>query len=179
MKIVVDTNIVFSAILNTNSKIGDLLMNSDQIFDFETVTYLLEEIDNHQGKLLEISGLTAEQLKESKFQILSHIKFISEEQIPFKIWHKAAQIVRDVDMDDIAFVALSEYEDVKLWTVEEGLNCERISKVYFYAGFIRPEKKIGRKRFEVRKIKTRTPNKASTQASAFASACVDANRSRQ
>ena len=32
MKFVVDTNIVFSAILNTQSKIGDLIMNSHGIF---------------------------------------------------------------------------------------------------------------------------------------------------
>lgn len=128
MKIVVDTNIVFSAILNTDSKIGDLIMNSDQLFDFETVTYLREEIENHQDKLTEISGLTEKQLQEAKFQILSHIKFISEEQIPFEIWHKAAQIVREVDMDDIAFVALSEYEDVKLWTGDKKLREGLIAK---------------------------------------------------
>ena len=34
MKVAVDTNIVFSAILNTNSKIGDILMNSESIFEF-------------------------------------------------------------------------------------------------------------------------------------------------
>lgn len=121
MKIIVDTNIVFSAILNTESKIGDLLMNSESIFEFSSVMYLKEEIKNHEEKLIAISGLTQNEIKQSTEQIFSCIKFISEEIIPFEVWQKAARLVRDVDMDDIAFVALSEYEDFRLWTGDKEL----------------------------------------------------------
>lgn len=121
MKIIVDTNIVFSAILNTGSKIGDLLMNSESIFEFSSVMYLKEEIKNHEEKLMTISGLTQDEIEQSTEQIFSCIKFISEEIIPFEVWQKAARLVRDVDMDDIAFVALSEYEDIKLWTGDKEL----------------------------------------------------------
>ena len=38
MKIIVDTNIVFSAILNSNSRIGKILLNSKSIFSFLLVT---------------------------------------------------------------------------------------------------------------------------------------------
>ena len=34
MKFILDANIVFSGILNTNGKIGDLLINSKQYFTF-------------------------------------------------------------------------------------------------------------------------------------------------
>jgi hypothetical protein len=34
MKIVVDSNIVFSAILNTQSNIGQLILNSSKYFNF-------------------------------------------------------------------------------------------------------------------------------------------------
>jgi len=40
MKIVVDTNIVFSAILNTKGKIGQLILNGSKFFDFYTVAQL-------------------------------------------------------------------------------------------------------------------------------------------
>ncbi len=120
--------IVFSAILNTESTIGDLIINSEDLFEFSTATYLREEIENHQEKLLEISGLSIEQFQEAKFQIFSHLIFISEEQIPFEVWHKAVQFVRNVDMDDIAFVALSEFEKVKLWTGDKKLREGLIAK---------------------------------------------------
>jgi len=106
MKIVVDTNIAFSAILNTGSRIGDLLLNSESVFEFRSMMYLKEEIENHEEKLMAISGLSKDEITQSTEQIFSCIKFISEEIIPFEVWQKAARLVRDVDMDDIAFVAL-------------------------------------------------------------------------
>ena len=61
------------------------------------------------------------QIEQSIEQVFSCIKFISEEIIPFEVWQKALRLVRDVDIDDIAFVALSEYEGVKLWTGDKEL----------------------------------------------------------
>ena len=39
-----------------------------------------------------------------------------ESTIPFGYWQKAADLVRDIDMDDITYVALSLFLDIKLWT---------------------------------------------------------------
>lgn len=64
-KLVVDTNIVFSTILNTESNIGDLLMNSDEVFTFYSDQYLRQEIDNHKEKLIE----------KSKYHIFCKIHF--------------------------------------------------------------------------------------------------------
>lgn len=44
MKIVIDSNIVFSAILNTKSKIGQLIINGSQYFDYYTIGLLKTEI---------------------------------------------------------------------------------------------------------------------------------------
>jgi predicted nucleic acid-binding protein len=52
MKIVVDTNIVFSGILNSTSKIGKLLINSRQHFQFYTCNYLRLELLKHRRRLL-------------------------------------------------------------------------------------------------------------------------------
>ncbi len=50
MKIIVDANIVFSAILNTNSKIADLLLNSKGFFDFIAPDYLLTETKKYSRR---------------------------------------------------------------------------------------------------------------------------------
>ena len=50
MIVIVDTNIAFSAILNTKSIIGDLILNSNQIFQFWSCYYLLGEMDKHRDK---------------------------------------------------------------------------------------------------------------------------------
>ena len=67
MKIIVDTNIIFSGLLNTNGTIGDLLFNSDGIFEFYSCAYMQHEIDKHWEKLKRISKLSEIQLKESRF----------------------------------------------------------------------------------------------------------------
>jgi predicted nucleic acid-binding protein len=64
MKIIVDTNIVFSAILNSNSRIGKILLNSKEHFQFFTCNYLRIEIQRHRNKLLKITKLTEDQLSE-------------------------------------------------------------------------------------------------------------------
>lgn len=122
MRIVVDTNIVFSAILNTDGKIGNLLLTSDGIFEFYSAEYLRVEIDRYHDRLKSFSGLTEEQLKEAKYHIFSRINFLSEEQIPSKIWHESIPIVKEVDMDDIAFVAMSKYLQTMLWTGDKKLQ---------------------------------------------------------
>jgi predicted nucleic acid-binding protein len=52
MIIIIDSNIVFSAILNSQSKIGQLIINSSNIFRFYTVSLLKDEIERHKDKLL-------------------------------------------------------------------------------------------------------------------------------
>ena len=39
-KIIVDTNIIFSCLLNSQGKIGDLIFNSENIFDFYSNQYM-------------------------------------------------------------------------------------------------------------------------------------------
>jgi len=39
MRVVVDTNIAFSGILNSNGKIGELLIKSKDYFDYFSVDY--------------------------------------------------------------------------------------------------------------------------------------------
>ncbi|MFN8301718.1 MAG: PIN domain-containing protein [Saprospiraceae bacterium] len=121
MKFVVDTNIAFSAVLNTESKIGDLIMNSHEILEFHACDTLRSELKRHRSKLLELSKMSEEQLDQSIYQITNCLTFNNESLVPFEYWVKAAHLVRDIDMDDIAFVALAEFLGIKLWTGDRDL----------------------------------------------------------
>jgi predicted nucleic acid-binding protein len=121
MKFVVDTNIVFSAVLNTDGKIADLIMNSHGIFEFYTCNTLRIELKRHESKLLALSKLSEEALEESIFQITKQLTSIDESLITFEMWMKAVNLVRETDMDDVAFVALAEFLGIKLWTGDKEL----------------------------------------------------------
>jgi predicted nucleic acid-binding protein len=116
VKIVVDTNIVFSAILNSNGKIGDLLLNSGKYIDFYSVEYLRYEIGNNYNKLSKISNQSLDKISKTEYFVTKEITFISEEQIPENTWRSSYDLVRNVDLDDIAFVALAKHFRCKLWT---------------------------------------------------------------
>ena len=122
MKIIVDSNIVFSAMLNTESVISDIILNSQHQFEFYTCEYLREEIGEHKGKIIERSHYDDQTYRAVEFLIFSKLNFFSEAIIPFEFWQKAADYVRDVDMNDIAFVALSLFLDIKIWTGDKRLR---------------------------------------------------------
>ena len=121
MKIVVDTNIIFSTLLNSNSTIGDLLFNSDKHFEFYSCSYMRYEIQKHWERLKKISKLTDEQLQVSYTQVLSKLKFINEEIIPVETWLASEQITKGIDIDDTDFVALTKFLKATLWTGDKVL----------------------------------------------------------
>lgn len=121
MNIIVDTNIVFSAILNSKSVIGDILLNSSNKFQFLSCHYLWKEIDNHWDKLCKISKLKEHDLLESQRIIYKNVNFIDEAQISKLYRKRAFELVKNIDLDDIAFVALNESLESILWTGDKGL----------------------------------------------------------
>ena len=121
MKIIVDTNIVFSALLNSNSRIGRLLLNSRHYFEFYSCKYLQKEIQRHFHKIRNYSHLTDEDLSELIDIIESRIFFIDENLLPEIVINRAKKMVEGVDFDDFAFVAVANYLDALLWTGDKVL----------------------------------------------------------
>lgn len=121
MKIVVDTNIIFSTLLNSNTKIGDLLFNSAKYFEFYSCSYMRYEIQKHRERLKKISNLSEEQLQISYSLVLSNLKFIDEEIITVEIWLASESLTEGIDIDDTDFVALSKFLKASLWTGDKVL----------------------------------------------------------
>lgn len=121
MKVVVDTNIIFSVLLNTNGTIGEVLFNSADKLEFYSCGYMRLEIEKHWKKLRHISKLSDVQLEEAWLKVYGKIHFINEELIPEKIWIASEEMVSDIDADDIDFVALTKYLRGYLWTGDKNL----------------------------------------------------------
>lgn len=120
MKLVVDTNIVFSAILNSSSNIGKVLIDGRQ-FEFYSCHFLLEELQQHCSKLKRISGLSDSQLSESILLTTKNIKFVHENALPKKDWEFAFKMLYNYDHKDIPFLALSHNLKARLWTGDKKL----------------------------------------------------------
>lgn len=127
---IVDTNIVFSTILNPNSSVGEILLNSRDCITFYAPAFLRLELNKHRKKLIRLTGLSDEQLEELKLIALSRIQVINEELIPFRIWRESARILREIDSDDAPFLASSKYLNEYLWTGDKVLHEGLISMGY-------------------------------------------------
>lgn len=121
MRFIIDANMVFSGILNTNGKIGDLLINSKPYFTFLAPDFLRSEIRNHYPRLVKISGLTLEEIQEAEFHLYNDITFISEEQIKISNWIAADKLVADVDPKDTHYIAYSKEFRCKVWSGDKKL----------------------------------------------------------
>lgn len=120
-KLIVDSNIIFSAILNVNSQIGQILLTSDKFYDFYAPKYVRDEIFKHQEKLKKIAKLDNNEFLEVYELILKNITVLDHSIAGKSNYKKALELCKDVDLDDIPFVAFSLYLKCKLWTGDKKL----------------------------------------------------------
>ncbi len=128
MKIIVDTNIVFSGILNQKSRIGKILISEQKYFDFYSCCYLQAELKNHYPKIAHIASKSIDRIIGIERYVTQNIKFINESIVPGNIIHEPEKLVADIDFDDVLFVALTKYINGKLWTGDKKLTSNLKSK---------------------------------------------------
>ena len=103
MKIIVDTNIFFSFLPNTNGNIGNVFFENK--FKFYSCEFLKVEIKKHWVKLFFLSKLNENDLEISYNLLLSKIIFVTKELIPRDVYVEAKNLVKDINLDDTEFIA--------------------------------------------------------------------------
>lgn len=121
VRIIVDANIVFSGVLNSKGLIGDLLINSNNHFQFIAPYFLKAEIERLHPRLSKISGLAIEQVKVAESHVCCNIDFIEEEQIAVSCWTFAAALTGDVDPNDTPYIAFATHFKCKIWSGDKAL----------------------------------------------------------
>jgi predicted nucleic acid-binding protein len=153
MKIIVDSNIVFSAILNTRSNIGQILTIGSKHFHFYTINLLKTEILNHKTKIQKITGFSDDKFDEIYYLIISKIRFVDDILISDNSIKNAYKLTHGIDAGDTLFVALTNHLKSLLWTgdriLENGLKKKGYSRIIstfeLYDIFIKKELKRKRK----------------------------------
>lgn len=122
MRIVVDTNILFSAMLNTNSRIARILLQPKTNLNFYSTEQLLLELENHSEKLKTISGYDDGDYKRIFTLFTRRIRFINVQLIKKQNFLLALSLTEDLDIDDTEFVALTEHIKGKFWSGDRVLK---------------------------------------------------------
>lgn len=124
--IVVDTNIVFSAIHSRNSLTREKLLTSSQ--KLISCNFLFIEIFKHKERIFKNASATDDEIYDYLEKILQKIHFYNEELISTESFFSAYHLCKDVDLKDIAFVALAIELNAPLWTRDTILKEALIKK---------------------------------------------------
>ena len=116
MKVIVDTNIIFSALLREDNKYANMLIKSDDNHDFYGVYFTIVELFKHKERIIKYSKLNEDEVLEVLYELLKHIHIINDDIISIAAWKQAVNLVHDVDMKDVPHVALTIELEGKLWT---------------------------------------------------------------
>lgn len=128
MRIVIDTNIAFSAILNTNSKIARIILQPKNKFNFYSTEQLLNEIEEHKEKLKDIGNYTDYDLNRIIKLITNRIRIINIKLVSKETYKHAESLTFDIDIDDTEFIALTQHVHGKFWSGDKELQKGLIKK---------------------------------------------------
>ncbi|GAB6012849.1 PIN domain-containing protein [Viscerimonas tarda] len=85
----------------------DIIVGSKEKLQFYASDYTHIELKNHHEKLKKASKLSDDEIDIAKYELFKYLHFVSLDIIPENCWKEAEELVSDIDIDDIAFVALT------------------------------------------------------------------------
>lgn len=112
MEIVVDSNIVFSAMIS-DSVTRKILLDSGH--KFYSPDFIKSEITKYQDLITEKSGLSNQEFEMLLNLILDEIEIQAKEEYENEL-DKAEEILGDQDIKDIPFLAVAIHKDCKIWS---------------------------------------------------------------
>jgi len=112
--IVVDTNLIFSALVNKNSKIATFLLQPNQTLVMPKFGFV--ELFKHKEKICKVSKHSPDEILEILYELIRHIDFFNEDTLSVNALQSAWELVKDIDPKDMLFVALTLEMNGLLWT---------------------------------------------------------------
>lgn len=130
--IVVDTNILFSALLRNETRFAAILKRPER--EFVICESILVELFRHKEKILASSDLGEEDVLHLFYDLLRALHVRKEDAILPHHREKAFELCRDVDPADAPVVALALSLDAYLWTgdrrLRRGLQARGFDRFY-------------------------------------------------
>lgn len=121
MIVIADSNIFFASLIAPNGEIATIL--KDKNMQFLAPDYMIEEVKDHIDIIQKKrkKNKTKRQILVDLDLLLKNITIIPLEELSNKNIQKAFSIVKDVDEDDYAFIAMHLQYKHKIWSRDEEL----------------------------------------------------------
>lgn len=105
VRLVVGTNLVFSAVLNSNSRIARILIAGKRHFEFHGCAFLHAELLRHRPKLKSLTGLSNAEVEEVMDKVTGSIRFEDGTTLSSRLILDTEPVPAKVDLKDVPFVA--------------------------------------------------------------------------
>jgi predicted nucleic acid-binding protein len=119
--VVVDTNVLFSALVSRHSRIREILLMEAGI-GFSCPRFIFSELFKHKERIVAATDLSEDELLDTLNALFAHIQFVDESAIPLGTWLEARRLCSGVDEKDTPFVALAVHLSAHLWTEDNELK---------------------------------------------------------
>lgn len=119
MNIVIDANVFFSALIKDSIN-RKFILEYGGVFLFPS--YIFTEFEKHKQEIIQASKMPEEDFNKLYSLLLSKVNLVPEKDLlPHK--EKALELVKDIDIDDVLFVAcVLAYPNSVLWSYDKQLK---------------------------------------------------------
>ncbi|MBK8328513.1 MAG: DNA-binding protein [Bacteroidetes bacterium] len=121
MKLIIDTNLLFSSISKSDGRIAEIILNPNFHLQLTGCYFSYIELFKYKEKLIKASKLQELEFLEVMYQMLKRIHFFNEGLIPKHVIELAYNLVHDIDEKDTIFVAMGMHFKQKLWSGDKAL----------------------------------------------------------
>jgi predicted nucleic acid-binding protein len=132
-RVVVDANRIFSELIASNHRLRRAFAVQPGT-EFFCPKYVVVELFKHKERIAATTGLDEAGLLSLLNTLLQRIRFFEEDAISLGSWTEAWRLCRDVDENDVAYVALALELEADLWTsdrqLEAGLRKKGFSRFF-------------------------------------------------
>jgi len=112
MKLVVDANVVISALI-ADSKTRELIVTLEP--DLLTPEFVYDEIENYTELIVEKSGMTPDRVAQFIHLLFQYIEVVPAQEFYPHI-EEAEAAIGETDPDDVLYVACALAEDAAVWS---------------------------------------------------------------
>ena len=121
MTVIVDANILFSALITPNGKLAQILANPELRIKRISCHFLVSELSRHHEKIVKYSKKSSDTIVGDIYYYLKNIQLFDENLIQKTNWMEAERLTIGVDRFDVSYVALCLQTNGWLWTGDKRL----------------------------------------------------------
>ena len=126
MKLVVDANVVISALI-ADSKTGELIVTLEP--DLLTPEFVHDEIENYEELIVEKSGMTPGRVAQFIDLLFQYIEAVPASEF-YPYIEQADAAIGDTDPDDELYVACALATDADIWSDDSDFEEQGVVEAY-------------------------------------------------